>query len=128
MAQKRVILPDIGEVILAKRRGSTNMRLSINAKGQVRVALPYWTPYAAGLLFLKSKDAWLKQHLADNSQALLHSGDRIGKAHRMIFFALPARNGIADAKVTATTIEVSTILDMVDSRVQAKAREASEKA
>jgi predicted metal-dependent hydrolase len=41
MAQKTIFVPEIGELILSKRRGATHMRISINAAGKVRVGMPY---------------------------------------------------------------------------------------
>jgi predicted metal-dependent hydrolase len=83
MAQKTVFVPEIGELVLSKRRGATNMRLSINAAGKVRVGMPYWAPYHAGVAFAKSKADWISKNLARHSNRLLEDGDLIGKSHRL---------------------------------------------
>ncbi len=83
-AKKVVSIPDIGEVTLAKRRGNTNIRLSYTRTGHIRVSLPYFVPYEAGISFVKSKKDWLQKHRPAPSVLLAH-GDRIGKAHRLRF-------------------------------------------
>src|SRR5574337_2132946 len=105
MAQRQITVEGIGEVILAKRRGSTNIRLSINPKGQVRVAMPYWAPYAAGLAFLNSKSDWVRKHKQAQAPKQLADGALIGKAHRLRFKTGIARGAVADIRLTATTTE-----------------------
>lgn len=82
MAVKRLELPDIGTVNLYKHRGSRNIRLTIAHDGTVRVTLPYWLPYQAGLKFLHSKASWIA-HQQQTLQSALHDGQSIGKAHRL---------------------------------------------
>lgn len=104
MAAKKVVnLPDIGEIVLTKRRGNTNIRMSYARDGGIRVSLPYFVPYEAGLAFVRSKTDWLQKHRpAPASQ--LGQGDRIGKAHRVHF-------------VTSTTATKPTVR-VAKSRVQ----------
>jgi predicted metal-dependent hydrolase len=90
MAQKTVFVPEIGELILSKRRGATHMRLSINAAGKVRVGMPYWAPYQSGILFAKSKADWINKHLSNHTNQLLKDGDLIGKSHRINYVYKPA--------------------------------------
>lgn len=128
MAQRLVTIPDIGEVVLSKRRGSTNMRLSVNAKGQVRVGMPYWAPYEAGVMFARSKKAWIISHIGTQAPKILENGSKIGKAHHLYFQNSLAKNGVADARISATSIQIITPLDHADPRVQEKANQAAEKA
>ncbi len=104
------------------------MRLSINASGQVRVGMPYWTPYEAGLVFIKSKKSWIQQQLVTHAPSELRNGSRIGKAHRLIFYRSNSSNGLANVRITATTIEIRTSLDPSDARVQNRALKACEEA
>lgn len=83
MAVKNVEIEGIGTVALHKRRGIRNMRLSITHSGEVRVTLPSWAPYQAGIDFAFAKSAWIK--LQRPSRALLHHGHRVGKAHHIHF-------------------------------------------
>lgn len=84
MANKVVQIPEIGEVTLTKRRGSRNLRLSFARDGSIRVSLPYWVPYQAGVDFARHKSAWIAKH-RPAAAARLRDGDRIGKAHRLRF-------------------------------------------
>lgn len=93
MAVKKVSVPDIGTVHLYKRRGIKGMRLSITHEGAVRVSLPYWVPYAAGLDFAASKREWIRSQQV--VPAPLRHGGRIGKAHRVAFIPEAGRTAIA---------------------------------
>ena len=126
MPQRRVIIPEIGEVVLAKRRGARNLRLSITAKGEVRVSMPSWTPYVAGISFAKSRSDWILQHLERIRPLLLREGMLIGKAHRLHF--RPTASPEVRTRVTLSSIEVSTGLAPEDAKVQSKAAIAAERA
>ena len=90
MATKQTVLPDIGQITLYKKRGNSNIRLSFMRDGTVRVSLPYWVPYQAGIEFARQRTDWIASHRPSNSQQLQHE-DRIGKAHRLIFRPEPSR-------------------------------------
>jgi len=127
MAQKIIYVPEIGELILSKRRGATNMRLSINAAGKIRVGMPYWAPYQAGVAFAKSKADWINKNLATHSVQLLQDGDLIGKSHRLKFVYKPLQKTTI-AKVGANSITVTSPYDITSPRVQKKIHQVSEKA
>jgi predicted metal-dependent hydrolase len=126
MAQKTVFVPEIGELVLSKRRGATQMRLSINAAGKVRVGMPYWAPYQSGILFAKSKVDWINKHLSNHSSQLLNDGDLIGKSHRLNYVYKPNQQSVTAMR--ANLITVSSSHDLGNSAVQKKALDASEKA
>jgi predicted metal-dependent hydrolase len=84
MAVKTIHLPEIGPVNLYKRRGTRNLRLSINADGQVRVSLPSWAPYSAAISFIQTKQEWIKNKRLISATGITHNA-RIGKAHSVIF-------------------------------------------
>jgi predicted metal-dependent hydrolase len=84
VASKQIDLPEIGLVTLQKRRGNSNLRLSFSRDGNVRVSLPYWVPYQAGIEFVRQRSSWINKHRPDTPNHLQHQ-DRIGKAHRLIF-------------------------------------------
>jgi predicted metal-dependent hydrolase len=127
MAQKTVFVPEIGEVILSKRKGASYMRLSINATGKIRVGMPYWTPYQAGIVFVKSKSAWIKSHLAQYSIRKLAPGDLIGKSHRLHYVFAEGIYEIT-TRVKDNQVIVTTGLSLNDMRVQNKIMNACEKA
>ena len=83
MAQRITQIPGIGQVILAKRRGNSNLRISITPNGSVRVSMPYWAPYSTGIAFAKSRQAWINKHLSDKLSVVFKNVDLIGKAHRI---------------------------------------------
>lgn len=84
MSVKKVILPNLGEVSLYKRKGVRSMRLSISHEGGVRLTLPKWTPYSAGVLFINNNLRWIEAHKAPDAP-LISNNMRVGKAHTLIF-------------------------------------------
>lgn len=127
MAQRIVNLPGLGEVLLAKRRGTKNLRLSIQPDGRVRVGLPAWAPYASGIRFALARREWIKKHRSQiDTPGLVHEA-RIGKSFRLIF--------VNDYKVTKTrsrvlgsNITITSNLPYTSPAVQAAATKASERA
>jgi len=128
VARRYLVVPQIGEVVLAKRRGSRNIRLSISAAGQVRVGMPIWTPYEAGLLFVKKHKEWIQKQLLAHAPKQLVDGSRIGKRHRLSFINQPAKNGVVEIRLSPVRIEVKTGLDPADPLVQKKVLKACERA
>ncbi len=87
MAQKRFVLDGDLPVTVYKRRGNRNLRLSVTTSGEIRVSIPAWAPYSAGLTFARSKHEWI---LAQRRpREVLKEGLRIGKAHHLHFVAKP---------------------------------------
>lgn len=89
MATKQVTIANIGQVTLYKRRTSRSLRLSIGPAGDVRVSLPYWLPYKAGVVFANSKIDWITANRKNVDTELRH-GCRIGKAHQLSFEIKPS--------------------------------------
>lgn len=128
MAQRLLSIPQIGEVVLSKRRGNTRMRLSISASGRVRVGMPYWTPYEAGILFVKSQQSWILKQLLLHAPKELHNGSRLGKQHRIVVFPLSSAEPVVNIRVTDTSIIIKTNLPMSDGRVRQRLIAACERA
>lgn len=82
MAQKIVEIAEIGIITLTKRKGNSHIRLSFSRDGSVRISLPYYVPYQAGINFARSRLDWIQKHRPVESTSL-SDGDRIGKAHRL---------------------------------------------
>jgi predicted metal-dependent hydrolase len=80
MAVKEFSLDAVGTVFVYKRRGAKNIRLSVNSDGKVRVTIPPWLPYKAGLAFAEKKSAWL---VAQKPQEGFTDGQRLGKFHTL---------------------------------------------
>ncbi len=82
---KQIEIDGIGTVVLQKRRGNRNIRLSIGHTGEVRVSLPFWAPYGAAVAFVKSKSDWIAQQKPP--PVLITQGYAVGKAHHICFEA-----------------------------------------
>lgn len=124
MSQKIIELDDIGPVILSKRRGAKNLRLTILPDGRVRVSMPVWVPYATGINFAKTRKDWIARH-TNASSLLLLDGQRIGKSYRLQF--KPGSSGI-QARLGINSITITSVLAPTHHEVQAKAKSAAERA
>lgn len=127
MPQRIVSIAGIGEVTLAKRKGATHLRLSVTARGTVRVGLPYWLPYSAGITFATNRAPWIKKQLEAHDAGLLLDGSLIGKAHRL-HFKLDESKKTVSSRILATEIVVTAPRPYTDSLVQTGARLAAERA
>lgn len=102
MPVKQIDLDGIGPVSFYKRRGARSIRISITHQGQVRVSLPFWAPYSAGIAFLESRKEWI---LAERPQTkLLEQGYRLGKAHHISF--LPSAGKTVSTRVSGNEARV----------------------
>ncbi len=123
MAQKQFALDERTTITVYKRKSSRNLRLSIAADGTIRVSIPTWAPYSAGIRFAKSRSAWLeaqrqpKQYLAD--------GQRIGKAHHLRF--VPAQADRITSRLRASEVVVNHPVNSLstDDNVQKVATQAA---
>lgn len=128
MPQRLLVVPHIGEIVLRKRRSSNNIRLSVSRSGQIRVGMPAWTPYNAGLLFVKQHQEWILDQLAKHAPKTILPGHRIGQSHRVVLYKSSAGNGDVDVRVTAAEIRVTTLLNPILPAAQAKIRQGCERA
>lgn len=124
MATKRVSLPSIGTVTLYKRHGNRSLRLSIGHDGDVRVSMPYWTPYAAGIEFAIAKTAWIINHKLPEPPSLRH-GQSIGKAHRLYFISQPP---VAHLKTHVSETEIRIHVPADTKPQEASVQQAAQKA
>jgi len=62
------------------------MRLSIRHDGEVRLTLPKWTPYSAGIVFIKNNESWISSHKLP-AEPTFTNGMRVGKAHRLVILS-----------------------------------------
>lgn len=119
-------IPELGDIKLYKRKGARQMRLSIGSNGEVRVTLPHWTPYAAGVAFAASKQAWISQNRPQKQhmEPYMH----IGKAVKLFIVRDHAANKIRTT-MSENYVRITIPLDtnMQSSEVQAAARKAAVK-
>lgn len=81
---KTVDIPGVGEVQITKHALSHNIRLSVNG-GKVKVTIPKWAPYQAGVAFAHSRKDWITSHRVP--QDIIKDGTAIGKFHHLYFKA-----------------------------------------
>ncbi len=104
MPSKNFTLDGDLDVTVYKRRGSRNLRLSIAPSGQVRVSIPAWAPYRAGLDFAKARQDWILSQ--QRPPVLLKHGQAIGKGHHLQFVAKPSIAKAA-SRISDTSIVIS---------------------
>lgn len=80
---KTVTIPEIGEVQLIKHAQSRSIRMSITSGGVIKVTMPRWAPYQAGLAFVNSKKSWIQANLQPVD--IIKDGTPIGKFHHLYF-------------------------------------------
>jgi len=104
MANKSVDIPGVGVVVLTKRKSSTNIRMSFGKDGSIRVSIPFWLPYQAGIEFARSRTDWIAKN-RPSTKPLIKDNDRIGKAHRVNFVTNPTI-----AKTTVRTSQLKIVV------------------
>lgn len=102
MPVKKIEVPGIGSVSLYKRKGAKNIRLSVAHNGEVRVTLPAWAPYAAGITFLSQHTDWIAQQRP--VQKLIPQGYPIGKAHHIHFDS--STGSVVSTRITTNQIRI----------------------
>lgn len=127
MSQKTVWLPEFGELVLSKRKGTKNIRLSISSSGKVRVGLPSWAPYSLGINFAKSRSDWINTHRGSKTSNPLVHGARIGKSYRLEYNFDPSSSRTS-TRVHGLAIRITSNLAFSDARVQKQAIQAAERA
>lgn len=123
MAYKKFIL-DNGQVIyISKKKNNRSLKLSITPHSVVRVSIPAWAPYKAGLEFAKTKQQWISSQIIPES--ILIQGQQIGKAHRIVFDK--KNTDKISSRVTSGEIRIAypDYLLETDKNVQNKAKQAS---
>src|SRR5579859_4715406 len=118
MAKRQVYIQEVGLVTILKRRGNTNLRLSVKPDHQVVLSMPYWAPYKIGEQFVKSRSEWIHDQLQKIPAVSLQNGDQIGKHHHIYFQSSNTEN--IKVTLTNTEIKVSSCLASSHNRVQLK--------
>lgn len=108
---KQFEIDGLGHVKVYKRRGSRSLRLSVAHSGQIRVSVPYWTPYSAGLAFARSKKTWILAEQQKRRTSPLSHGQAIGKTYQLNF-ATSAVFAQPKARLKSTRITVSYPLNL----------------
>lgn len=83
MNQKEYLIDQDILVRVIKKKRSKNIRLTIENNGSVRVSIPLYLPYSAGLAFAKSRIKWIVARR--KKPELITNETKIGKSHRLYF-------------------------------------------
>lgn len=108
MSVKKIDVDTIGVVAMYKRRGAKNIRLSIAHNGEVRVTLPSWAPYIAGVEFVKSHREWIAAQRP--AEKLIEQGYPVGKAHHIHYEA--GSGATVTSRLTSNQVRVLLPLGM----------------
>jgi predicted metal-dependent hydrolase len=104
MAVKEFVLPVIGPVTVYKRRSARSIRLSVDGTGKIRISMPTWAPYRAGLEYARSKQDWLLQQVSQRTPALLTDGQLVGKHHELHFVQ---KGKTIRSRLTASSVTIT---------------------
>lgn len=110
-------------VKIYKRRNSRSLRLSVTHSGDIRVSIPIWAPYSAGVTFAQSRLGWIRQQLPVERNYLAH-GQAIGKFHRLLFVPYDGSKPSSRVGQTEIVIKYPAQLDAASSPVQRCAQAA----
>ena len=122
MAFKQFALDESTTITIYKRKASRSLRLSIAADGGIRVSIPTWAPYQAGLTFAKSRQHWIAAQR--QPVTVLKNGDKIGKAHHLRLEPSRARSITTRIYQSEIIVRYPETLVTTDPRVQTRASEA----
>lgn len=125
MAIKQFDLEGIGPINVYKRRGTKQLRLSVDHAGKVRLSMPTWLPYKAGLSYVVSKKAWLLTQLDSQMPNLHTNGDKVGKQHSLYFEETTSQDIRISVKNEQAIVSFPQNLRVESSQVQAAATKAS---
>jgi predicted metal-dependent hydrolase len=117
MAVKAFQVPEIGVVHVYKRRGSKQIRLSVTSDGIVRVIMPLWAPYRAGITFARQKQAWIATQQLKRPEPL-KNGQRVGKFHTLQLVPEPSDKIRTRLKETEAILYYPSHLETVSTQVQ----------
>ncbi len=124
MATKQFQIDSLGLVTVYKRKGSKNIRLSVNSDGKIRVTMPTWLPYQAGVAFASQKIDWLH---SQSQRQKFSDGQRIGKYHTLRILVKPGISA-PQTRLTDTDAIVHYLGSVNSPAVQQAAHDVSKRA
>lgn len=126
MPSQIVNIPDLGEILLAKRRGTRHIKLSVTPKGVVKLSMPYWAPYSVGVNFARSRKGWILKQKAKYQPVLITDGARIGKTLTVVI--TPHTSAAFRTQIEGSYLKVGLPAGSSVVQWQEKLLEAAEKA
>ncbi|HUA13382.1 MAG TPA: SprT family zinc-dependent metalloprotease [Candidatus Sulfotelmatobacter sp.] len=109
-----------------KRRNARNIRLSVDAHGQIKVSIPTWAPYQAGLQFAKKHSTWIEDKTPKKN--ILASGQAVGKSHHLYFNRTNSNKVTTRVSDTEVLVFVPQDIEPTSPPAQTAARRGSIKA
>lgn len=129
MAYKEFQIDGIGDITVYKRRGSQTIRLSVAENGKVKVTIPAWASYRAGVGFAEARSNWIQEHQTASKAQLLSEGQAIGKAHRLHFVANESvKTAVGRIRGSEVVVHHALHAPVSSSVVQQKAADTARKA
>lgn len=121
MPQKKFEIEGVGEVLVAKRRGTKNVRISISSSRKIRISLPSYLPYGVGVRYALEKKDWIQQHMPAQATTSYWDGARIGKSYRIKVIISKASNAAKSVAiknqeicVRSESVDISHLKQQID--------------
>lgn len=113
-------------VVLSRRKGTRNIKISLASNGTVRLSIPFGAPEIAAMKFALSKADWINERII--TPQVLRPGAHIGKSHTL--YVEHADITRPSTKVSAVDIRVRLPAgtDFESEKAQSTIRSACEKA
>jgi len=128
MAFKKFLLDEQTEITIYKRRTNRSLKLTVAPNGEVKVTIPTWTPYQAGVNFAKSKTAWIKSQTGKQPTGQLEDGMAVGKSHHLRLVPTTSQKPTSRIKTTEIIINYPFEASLNDPEVQKVIEAACERA
>lgn len=126
MAFKTVSINGLA-VTIYKRRGARSLRISLRPDGSIRVTIPTWAAFQAGVEFVKSREDWIREQQVIPER--LEHGQSIGKAHHLEFVQRnQGEKPSARVKDSAILVSYPATMSPGDRAVQEVATKAAKRA
>ena len=125
--QKTIYVESIEQnVVLARRKGTRSMRLSLKSDGTLRLSIPYLVSEKQAIKFIDQKSDWISKH--HKRPLVLNPNSHIGKSHRLYFENIDIDR--IKTRLSTNSITLKLPIDIAwDSLIaQSSARKACEKA
>jgi len=125
--QKTIYIEELGsEIIIARRRGTKSMRISMMNAGKIRLSIPYSVSEKQALKYLASKSDWILKH--QKPVSVMNNGDRIGKSHRLVVEHRDQPKITTRLKQNEIVIKIPLGMSSSANDAQAKIKQAAERA
>jgi len=113
-------------VKVVKRKKARRLKITLENNGGVRVSIPYFVPYQAGLAFAKSKIDWIIDKRV--IPKVVNEFEQIGKSHRLSFIKTDADRVTTKIINQEIKIFVPQTMNETNPLVQTAAKKAAKKA